>query len=398
MRCSATTLERLVEEVAKLKNENRNVQLKTFWENFYSLREPSRIPITVNWGRSFYARTLGIDLRKMFSNGRRDLEDTLRIILFRARNFHDDNPVGVTFPGAEATELTANHQGDLIVYFGPPFETSLFGLETIYDRDLDPRQSPTPIIRSEADLDAMDYPDFYKSGLMPKTIEFYEEISKILRDRLEVVFPMFCRGPFSIAWALRGLQSCCIDMYRNPDFFHKLMAFAVESRIRWEKERRRYLGRDMRRVQLDNDEVDGDIISRQHYEKFIFPYEKKISEFYGNGIFYFHSCGNLTRLYDTIARLPGLRRIEISPVSDLELAVQTFAPRKIILHKRLDPQKDVYVESSEMRRRLRNVIERCSTATVEIDAAPLDPPVARIQEWARVARAVTSELGRAALD
>ena len=305
--------------------------------------------------------------------------------------------MGVTSAGAEATELTSDQQGDLMLYFGPPFETSLFGLETIYDQNMDPRQSPKPIIKSETDLDAMNYPDFYKSGLMPRTIEFYEEISKMVKNRLEVVFPVFCRGPFSIAWALRGLQNCCVDLYRNPDFFHRLMSFITESRIRWEKERRRYLGCDIRRAQLDNDEVDGDIISKDHYEKFIFPYEQKIAEFHDNGIFYFHSCGNLTRLYDRIAALPGLRRIEISPASDLELAAQIFGPRRVILHKRLDPQRDVYVTSDEMRARLRTLIAKCSDATIEIDAAPLDSPVERIQEWISNARTVTSELGRGTL-
>jgi len=115
---------------------------------------------------------------------------------------------------------------------------------------------------NESDLQTMNYPDFYRSGPMPKAIEFYEEISRIRRDELEIVFPMFCRGPFSIAWALRSLQNCCTDLCRNPDFFHRLMTFITESRITWEKEGRRCLGRDMRRVQLDDDEVDGDIISR----------------------------------------------------------------------------------------------------------------------------------------
>jgi uroporphyrinogen-III decarboxylase len=240
----------------------------------------------------------------------------------------------------------------------------------------------------------MNYPDFYQSGMMPKAIEFYEEICKIVKGRLEVVFPVFCRGPFSIAWALRGLQNCVVDMYRRPDFFQKMMTFITESRIRWEKERERYLGRRMRRAQLDNDEVDGDIISKQLYEKFIFPYEEKIARFYHNGIFYFHSCGNLSRLYDSILRLPGLARIEISPVSDLELATRTFSPRNIILHKRLDPRKDVYVSANEMAANLRKIIQQCSAASVEIDACPLDPPIEKIQEWIHIARKVTSECHR----
>lgn len=78
--------------------------------------------------------------------------------------------------------------------------------------------------------------------------------------------------------------------------------------------------------------------------------------------------------------------------------MRTFGPRHIILHKRLDPQRDVYVKPTEMKTRLRNLIEKCSGATIEIDAAPLDPPVGRIQEWIGAARAVTSELGRGALD
>lgn len=387
-------IDRLIDEVAELKNSARNLQLKKLWDDFYSGKDPEKIPITVNWGLSFYAQTLGIDLRAMFSSPQRYLEDMLKIILYRSRNFLDDNPAGVMFSGAETTELTADQQGDLMVYFGPPFEPSFFGLGAVFDEKFDPRQSPNPIIKSESDLDAVNYPDFYESGLMPKAIEFYEEICKIVKDRVEVVFPMFCRGPFSIAWALRGLQNCVVDMYRRPDFFHKMMTFITESRIRWEKERERYLGRKMRRAQLDNDEVDGDILSKELYEKFIFPYEERIARYYDNGIFYFHSCGNLTRLYDSIARLPGLGRIEISPVSNLELATPTFGPRNVILHKRLDPPKDVYVSTNEMTANLRRIIQQCSDASVEIDACPLDPPTERIQEWIHIARQVTSEYHR----
>jgi uroporphyrinogen-III decarboxylase len=389
-----TSVERLIDEVAEIRNSTRNIHLKNMWENFYRHKDPQRIPVTVNWSLSFYAQTLGIDLNAMFSTPQRYLKDMLKIILYRARNFTDDNPVGVMFPGAEAFEITADQQGELMVYFGPPFEPSFFGLDAIFDEKIDPRQNPNPIIKNESDLDDMNYPDFYQSGMMPKAIEFYEEICKIVKGRLEVVFPIFCRGPFSIAWALRGLQNCVVDMYRRPDFFHRMMKFITESRIRWEKERERYLGRSMRRAQLDNDEVDGDIISKQLYEKFMFPYEEKIAEFYENGIFYFHSCGNLTRLYDSIARLPGLGRIEISPVSDLEAATRTFGPRNIILHKRLDPRKEVYVNTDEMASNLRRIIQQCSDASVEIDACPLDPPTERIQEWIRIARQVTSEYRR----
>jgi uroporphyrinogen-III decarboxylase len=389
-----TPVERLIDEVAEIKNSTRNIELKNLWENFYSHKDVEKIPITVNWSLSFYAQTLGIDLKAMFSTPQRYLEDMLKILLYRARNFMDDNPLGVMFPGAEAAEITADQQGDLMVYFGPPFEPALFGLEAIFDDKIDPRQGPNPIMKNESDLDDMNYPDFYQSGMMPKVIEFYEEICNIVKGRLEVVFPIFCRGPFSIAWALRGLQNCVVDMYRRPDFFHKMMTFITESRIRWEKERERYLGRKMRRAQLDNDEVDGDIISKQLYEKFIFPYEEKTAEFYENGIFYFHSCGNLSRLYNSIQKLPGLGRIEVSPVSDLELAARTFSPKNVILHKRLDPRKDVYVSTNEMATNLRRILQQCSTASVEIDACPLDPPIERIQEWIHMARQVTAEYRR----
>jgi hypothetical protein len=55
-----------VEQVAKPKKAKLNIELKRFWENFYSLQEPAKIPITVNWGRSFYATMLGIDLIRIF--------------------------------------------------------------------------------------------------------------------------------------------------------------------------------------------------------------------------------------------------------------------------------------------------------------------------------------------
>jgi len=45
-------------------------------------------------------------------------------------------------------------------------------------------------------LASLKYPNFHKSGLMPKSHEFYEKMGELVNGRFEILFPVWVRGPF----------------------------------------------------------------------------------------------------------------------------------------------------------------------------------------------------------
>ena len=369
-----TNLGRLIDRVEKINKHPQYEGLRDFWNNFYSLKE-DRTPIIVTLAMAFYAKNLALNLVSHYKRPEDYVEDSLRIILFQHKEVKDDRM-----------------KGPIVVTFGEAFEASLFGVRPKFTPDRDPILGK-PVIRNEEDLDSLDYPDFYESGLMPKVHRIYETAEKIVRGRIPVVFERWDRSPWGLAVHLRGLPELLKDTIRNPDLVHKLLRFLTESRKRWEREKERFLGEKTERSRISDDEVDGKTISAKTYENFAYPYENELASFYPKGIFYFHSCGDITPFLDLILKIRGLRRIHVSPATDLKTAVDKIG-RKMVLHKRMDPVNDLVLCNSQgMKTRIEEALRVGKGTLMEIDQGPIvDAPLEKVKTWLRVARdAISSE-------
>ena len=366
-------VERLIERVEKIGRDPKYKRLRQFWDTFYALKAGRKIPIVITFTMAFYAKNLGINLIEHYNKPAKYVEDSLKIICFLHKEILDDRV-----------------NGEIVINFGEPFESSLFGVEPVFRRDTDPWLGE-PIIKKEEDLENLDYPDFYESGPMPKIHEIYETAKKMVRDKIPIRFERWDRGPWGLAAHLRGFRELKIDTYRNPDFVHKLLSFVTESRIRWEREKERFLGKKNERSSLGNDEVHARIISPKIYEDFVYPYEKKLADFYPQGIFYFHSCGDITPFLDTIARIRGLRRLHISPVTDFKAAVERFG-RNIVFEKRLDPINDLGLcDAQTMETKIRGILEIGRQVFMEIDPGPIqNVSLEKIKTWINIARKAVS--------
>jgi len=382
------SIDSLVDDVYKLANSPEQKALKGFWTRFYAFQEPEKIPITVGHSRWFYAEQLGIDLVQMFRSPEAYLESTLRMAKAHRKWFPDDGLVGATFGNWNIVDhITAQ----ICIYLGPCFDTSMFGVQPVLATKRDPI-SGRPILKTEDDLDDLQYPDFYKSGMMPLAHELYEFMTRRAKGKLEVAFPRFVTGPWGVAWALRGLENLLVDTFRRPEFVHRVMKFITDSRMRWEKERESFLGSRMHHPQLDSDEVDCAVISPKIYKEFIFPYEKTLADFYGGEIFYYHSCGNLTPILDSVASIPGLKRLEISPWSDLKKAAQLLSSRRIIVQRRL---REIPDDEAQIQSGLERTLNEGRGCILELDVT--DEPLQICQRWIRTAKAFVGSLGRSAL-
>ncbi len=382
----------LVREVVELSQIPRMVELRDFWERFYSLKEPWKVPVTVAgsaWETSPFnfhgwSRLLNWNMLEVFEDPERYLRFMLEAMLYRFREFEDDAALTSSIP----------------ISFGTVLESSLFGIEPIFCADTDPwpgtqSQGVKPIIQREEDLEGLEPPDFYKSGLMPRVHYFYQRIEELVGDQLEVVFPLFDRGPWGIACDLMGIKNIIVGVFRQPDFIHKLMDFIVESKIRLLRERERFLGvKEDLLAGLGNDEVNCDFISPRIYKEFIFPYEQKLVNAYSKGLFYYHSCGNLTPILKYVAKLKGLRLLHISPWTDFDRAVREV--KGVIFEKRLHPEQDILYSSPEqMRDKISSIMETGREAVLEIKASGLDRvPPETIKVWIKTAK---ESLGERAL-
>lgn len=366
-------LESLIETVEKIIRDSKYEELRKTWKDFYELKGTKRVLSKITFTMTFFAENLNLDLVNHYEKPKQYIEDSLKILRFQHEEISDDRVLG-----------------GIVINFGEVFESSLFGQKPIFKHDVDPILGE-PIIKTEEDFDNLQYPDFYESGLMPKILELYEAAEKILEGRIPVFFERWDRSPWGVAVHLRGFTKLIVDTFRNPDLVHKLLAFVTESRMKWEREKQRFLGTKTQSASLYNDEVDAGIISPKIYRTFAHPYEQKLADFYPRGIFYFHSCGDITPFLETISTIRGLRRLHISEVTNFEKAIKKFKG-KFAFQKRMHTINDLELcDAHTMKKKIEKILEKGREAFMELDPGPIqNQALEKIKKWIKVARETTT--------
>jgi len=159
--------------------------------------------------------------------------------------------------------------------------------------------------------------------------------------------------------------------------------------------RAKYLGEPMAQGLLHNDEIAVPIISPQTYEELILPRECELANFWG-GVRYWHSCGETTPLFESIAKIPGLKMMHVGPWSDPGRAAEVFGPKDICLNICVNSVRDMYEKSfEEMRAQLLDIRNACDGKVryeVRCDGIAVlnseEEMMRKIGEWSRAAREV----------
>ena len=383
-----STVKTLFEKVSKYVDSPRNRHLASLWkpqlvtarDHWRGTPKLEKVAVTVEPENPLWAKIIGFNIKDFYTDPDTYLKNTLKINLYRFLEFQDDTPLSKIIP----------------IWLGAGFEHSFFGLDPVFLPGRSPWIPKTPIIINEQDLDSLNYPDFYRSGLMPRAHEFFERISRLVHDSdFTVTFPEWARGPFGLAGAIRGWENLLKDMITAPDFVHRLMKFFNGSRIRWARERARFLGSKIEKANLYNDEVNVPLLSPLRYEKFVLPYEKEICDFFG-GLLYWHSCGNISPLLELIREIPTIDMLHVGPWTDLPSVINVF--RGTPLEICLNPLSDVMLATElEMRSRIEYIMNTCKGNPFTIRADGIHPAksvkhdVAQIKRWLRVAREVVDK-------
>lgn len=385
-------VDELVDEMVGVVQSDRNYENAKLWEpqptwardlwrGIPRNTETGVIPITVDPAKYLWSQIAGFDFQQYYNDADMHLIGNLRMNLHKFRVFRDN-----TYFDREVD-----------IWFGWVFELSMFGAPVIWRDIEEPVIGEPPVLNNPRALDDLKPPDFYRSGLMPRVHQFYEQMQERVGDRLRVAFPTWCRGPFSIAVHLRGMQKLLVDIMENPQFVHRLMRFIVDSEKQWLEERARFTGEPIEPGKLYNDEIGAPLISPNIYRDFVLPYETELGEFRG-GITYFHSCGNTTPFLPFIKRLPDLKLFHVGPWTDRSKAVDVMAP-DVSLDFCFHPVDDVlYATESHMREYLGSIIEICEPDTrfsVRCDSQHLMRTVEedheKILAWRRIAGEVLGQ-------
>ncbi len=263
-----------------------------------------------------YPELFGYDMDRFLSDPGFFLETELRQRIFWADNSLDDSLPG-TWIGATV---------------GMYYDITLFGQEVRHTEIGVPLFEPHPIAE-RPDLSLIPPVDFRTSGRMPELIGQFEALRRLSEERyggaLTIGFPTFNRGPLDVYVQLRGYERFVEDTLDRPQFVHDFLGRIVEERVRWNRERRRYLGEPEPAeptTRIDDDWVNVPFISPAMFREFVVPAYRRVAAAEGT-VVGFHTCGVMVPVVeDLLGVFPGIRTLDVSGWNDFEALDRTVAP------------------------------------------------------------------------
>ena len=281
-----------------------------------------------------------------------------------------------------------------------------------------------------ADLDA----DFHK--LHPRTCSVDREATMEREALLEEVFDGILEvRPRGMNWWTMGMTWPAIDlvgleglmmlMYDNPQGLHRLMAFLRDDHIAviewYEKEgllalnnENDYIGSGSLGYTNDlpqNDRREGDAVrlkdlwvlsesqetvgvSPEMFAEFVFPYQLPVMEKFG--LTYYGCCEPIHSRWDTLRRIPNLRKLSVSPWCDQEIMAEALG-RDYVFCRKPNPEltsKPSFDEDA-IRQDIRNTLDVARDCNLEIvmkDVHTVADDPLRPGRWVQIAR---EEIARA---
>lgn len=340
-------------------------------------------------------------------------ETTLRREIYRFEHFHDDKVIDNIL-----------HIPHIVSDFGCGIEfkehiqhgVNASGNAGSYNWD-----AP---IKTEADLKKLKItePVYFKK----ETEARYETAKNIFNGILEVRLAGSLKWSFGLTQELillRGLGQSMLDMVDNPQIIHEIMrvlkgnalmrikffednnlltpqngnlycgsgGFCFSDELPGYGEKEKFTRKDIWGF-AESQELVG--VSPEMFEEFAFKYQKEIIKDFGLAAY--GCCEPLDKKYHIIKKeLPNLRRVSVSPWSNLETARHELGKRYIISCK---PNPAVLaaekINESQIRTSIREILEKTIGGNVEIimkDTHTVRNEPERFDLWAKIAR---EEIGK----
>ena len=269
----------------------------------------------------------------------------------------------------------------------------------------------------------------------PRIIVDYEATDRVLdlaHDIFDGILTVRLKGVWwwtlGMTWDfinLRGLTNLMIDMYDNPEWVHKLMAFLRDGQLAklyfleengllslntegtyvgsggfgWTRElpQSDFDGEHVRTMDMwgftDSQETVG--VSAEMFGEFIFPYQKPVQERFGLNCY--GCCEPIDPRWHVVKQVPRLRRVSTSPWADRKKMAEYLGKNYIMSMKPSpEPISHPTIDEEAIRAELRKDLETTKGCQVEVimkDNHTIGGNPENVKRWCRIAR---EEAARAA--
>ncbi len=394
---------RLVDEYLELANSPENRRRLSLWETGdcglrgetqwhgcpnYSTASGRPMPVTAECLEKMWTRVLGMDIFRFYTEPDYFFEYFLKYKIFKFLRLADDTPLTPEIP----------------VCFGVTHEPGMLGQKVLFLPGEEPQFAKEPILDESSRLPTTI--DFRHNEYLAMAIPFYERVQALAGSELSVIFPQWFRGPQGVALYIRGFQEFSVDLYVNETFAHRLLRYVTDAAKQYAQWRADHTGQPIARCDLFNDDIP--LMSPETYSRFFLPYEQELSEFH-HGVWYWHSCGDITRHVPEVLRLEGVVLLDfgVSMESKADglagLARSRTRPRAIEF--RVMAKRHVQEASEEEQKEyVRGILSACRANGVDryvIRSSGMsvllggEPDIVKLARWVELVREVQAEEGGA---
>lgn len=320
-------LRSLADRVLELSASRDNRDRRAQHERLFAPRSGARPLVFVRPVRPYVAERCGLSLKDAITDPATNLEIDLQTRISEATDFLDDTSID---PFIE-------------IWPGVVFEAAMFGVGWLPRHDSqawfgDPTLTDDEAIeRFPEEAGGI---DVESAGMVPLAKQFFDAAVEVVGDTFTIAFPRWYGGDLRTAQKLRGDTQLFLDFYDRPGALHSIMESVEGVRRRYDAfVSNRYGSRARTGAGFDDhsfsaylrsgfilgdDEVDGNVISPDHYREFVLPYDRQFCGDRSDERIYFHSCGNLAPMLRDIATLPNLGVMHVSSLTDFAAATEVF--------------------------------------------------------------------------
>jgi hypothetical protein len=319
-------LAKRVSEIAALPiiNERREK-----WKKHNDLH--SNYPLSLVFPEGSWGEILPNSSFKCISDVARNIENQLKQRIYTFEHFHDDSVINNKW---YINKANWSHTGWGMTPKIIPSTTA----NGAWHFD--------PVIKKTSDLKKLKFPEPIVNEHADKEFEYFQEV---FGDFLDVEITGIKHISFHLMSEytdLRGLEEVMMDMYEEPEMLHDAMSFMTEGYKRLLKQYDKMnlfslnndntyhsTGGNGFTEQLPQKNFNPDkirysdmwasaeaqqmaLVGPKQHSEFVLEYEKQLLESFGlNG---YGCCEDLTNKLDLVFEIPNIRRISISPWSDVK--------------------------------------------------------------------------------
>jgi len=200
------------------------------------------------------------------------------------------------------------------------------------------------IISSPSDVDALTVPDPKAEGRPPRVLQAVRWLEEEWKESEEVPVFIGITSPLMLAMQLRGDHEVLLDMHQDPFLLGKLLGKLTEFILEY---LRAAVEAGADQIVLDDSLSNSDVLSFEHFRKFVEPYEDRIANemrsLQVESIL--HVCGKVSR-----QQLERMVEIDVDALSideevPIPLAKSLVGTRGMVIVGNVSPTKTLLMGS-----------------------------------------------------